>query len=124
MKWLKEAALDILVTLLIGAATLGKMGGLNIPLLIYTSLMLLLKAAVFFNPELLKWTRNHVTPAWLYHLLYAVNTAVLLIYARWIAASMWAGIWLISALSERKARALQARKRPPLSARERSKRGR
>lgn len=111
MKWLKEAALDVLVTLLIAAATVGEMGWLKIPVLIYTSLMLLLKAAVFLSPELLKWTRNRATPGWLYHLLYAINTAALLVYAWWIAAGMWAAIWLISALSERKARALQARKR-------------
>lgn len=111
MKWLKEAALDVLVTLLIVAATVGELGWLKIPVLIYTSLVLLLKLAVYFNPELLKWVRRRATPAWVYHLLYAVNTISLLVYGWWIAAGMWAAIWLISALSERKARALQARKR-------------
>lgn len=120
MKWLKEAALDVLVTLLIVAATVGELGWLNIPVLIYTALMLLLKAAVYFNPELLKWVRQRATPAWVYHLLYAVNTFVLLVYARWIAASMWAAIWLISALSEHKARALQPRKRAPARKRQSS----
>jgi hypothetical protein len=41
-------------------------------------------------------------PKWFTHLLYAVNTVILLFFNWWYAGTGWAIIWMLSFLTQRK----------------------
>lgn len=107
MNWIKDALVDITVTIFIIAAILLADPWMHWVIWIYTAIMLLTKGIVLIGDNflmLVKKAKNDV-PLWLPHLLYAINT-VSLVYAKWwYAAAGWGLIWLFSFIADRKIRA-------------------
>lgn len=105
MGWIKNVIIDIIVTIVIIVVTSNVLPAwADWIVLIYTPMMLLMKALALFggiakikhkNPE-------EEPPAWFLHVLYAINT-VALAYAGWyITAGQWAFIWLFSFIIDRR----------------------
>jgi len=108
MKWLKLTVVDLAVTLLLLVAALQNLPALEIPLLLYTGLVLLLKIFAFSNTGVLQRINKASlrAPDWFYHLLYMVNSAASLVGRRWTLGALWLAIWLLSWLTARKLRSL------------------
>ncbi len=109
MRWFKQALLDLIVTLAILLLAAAHFTWLEIPLMVYTVFVFLMKLVGWSNRELLRRMKKAPVPApdWFYHLLYAVNVIALGASQRWITSMFWALIWLVSWLISRK---LQSRK--------------
>lgn len=106
MTWLKEIVIDLVVTALIVLAVVQQVVWAEWIVLIYTPFMLALKALAFFAGGFIgqfKRGGNGVPPLF-YHIIYAINVAVLVIFAWWGLAAQWAAIWIISIGIELKAR--------------------
>lgn len=102
MRWLKNALIDLAVTVVIVIATIWGPSWAVWIVLVYTPLMLVIKIAVLTSD----WTRqmrrsDHDVPAWFYHVLYAVNTILLLSHGWWFTGAQWIGIWVLSVLNDR-----------------------
>lgn len=104
MRWLKQTLLDLAVTLAILLHALAGIPGLEMPLLIYTLLVLAMKFIALWNfrlQRLLK-KKSGAAPEWFYHLLYALNVIVLGAARQWALGLLWLGVWAISWLTTRK----------------------
>lgn len=104
MKWIKEIIVDILVTIVIILAAIWHHHWLNLVIVIYTPVMLFMKAIVLFSGsfnQLMKKTQTSA-PQWFVHFLYVINVVVLLIIQWWITGAEWIIIWLLSYLTHRK----------------------
>lgn len=105
MNWIKNAIIDIAVTIVIGVyAFTGATWGWWI-IAIYTPLMLLLKVFGLSSAATAVQQKASDVPAWFYHLLYAANLVLLLRAEFYWAAAGWAAIWILSVVAE-------ARRRP------------
>jgi len=104
MSWIKEVVVDIIATILIIIAVF-----VNHPILTgiivgYTALLLVTKLIAYSGDSVLNMMNKSKTnaPNWFSHMLYAINTGVLLTFKWWYAGAGWAFIWGISYLTQRK----------------------
>ena len=106
MNWIKHVLVDLMATGLIVAASLQDVAWARWIVLGYTPLMLLLKIAALFMTGLLHLggPREDAPPHWVFHVLYAVNTAVPLVAGWWLVGGGWALIWALSAAAAFKSR--------------------
>lgn len=104
MSWLKDVIVDITVTVVIVISVLTSYGFLAGIVWGYTGLLLLMKCLGLFGDsfrQLMKKSRTEA-PEWFSHLLYAINTGVLLSFQWWYAGAGWAVIWVLSYLTQRR----------------------
>ncbi len=105
MVWIKNVIIDIIVTLVIIVVTSNVLPEwADWIVLVYTPLMLLMKALALFGgiSKIKQKNPEEEPPAWFLHVLYAINTAALA-YAGWyITAGQWALIWLFSFIIDRR----------------------
>ncbi len=102
-RWLKEALLDIVVTVVIVLAAIPALPWARWIVLVYTPLMLLLKlGALLAAPHLPRMRRS--APEALFHVLYGINVLALLVGRWWWVAVAWALIWGLSVAVERRQR--------------------
>ncbi len=104
MKWIKEILVDILVTIAVILAVRLPYHWLELVIVVYTPIMLLMKAVVLFSGgfnQLMKKTQTSA-PWWFVHLLYAINVIVLFFAQWWITGAEWILIWLLSYLTHLK----------------------
>lgn len=103
MPWLKNVIVDLIVTAVIALMVTQGWPWTEILVWVYTPLALLLRIVALFAGQLTRLTKTkHPAPQWFYHLLYAVNVALLLAGAEWILAGGWVLIWGLSAYSDRR----------------------
>lgn len=104
MSWIKDVLVDVIVTLFIIAAVFIDVSWMVWIIYGYTAILLLAKIIVLAGDDALQLIRKTKTeaPDWFNHLLYAINTFVLLYAELWYAAGGWILIWLLSYLSQRK----------------------
>lgn len=102
MGWLKNAVIDIAVTILIVLVTVNALPEwADWVVLIYTPFILLLKATSFFGGIKVKPPQGaDAPPVWFFHVLYAINVAVLLYSQWWLVGGAWVLIWVLSFLLE------------------------
>ncbi len=104
MSWLKDVIVDILATVAIIAAVLSSNIFLRGLVLGYTGLLLFVKLFVYFGDDFMNMMNKAKSsaPDWFTHLLYAINTGVLLYFQWWYAGAGWGIIWLLSFLIQRR----------------------
>lgn len=104
MSWLKDVIVDILATTAIIVAVLSSNVFLNGLVWGYTGLLLFVKLLVYFGDGFMNMMNKAKTsaPDWFTHLLYAMNTGLLLYFQWWYAGAGWGIIWLISYLTQQK----------------------
>lgn len=104
MPWLKDVVVDILACITIIIAVFWVNPIISWLVWGYTGLLLFVKLLVFVGDDFLNLANKAKTeaPQWFSHLLYAINTLVLLYFTWWYAGSAWALIWLLSYLTQRK----------------------
>ncbi len=104
MSWLKDVLVDLAATVLIIAAVLTSHTILSGIVWGYTVLLLFVKLFVLFGDSFSNMINKAKTgaPDWFTHLLYALNTGLLLSFQWWYAGACWATIWLSSYLTQRK----------------------
>lgn len=104
MSWLKNALLDIIVTLVIILAIVTGNQILETVVVWYTPLMLALKLIGVFSGTVVATLQSQKTaaPVWLVYGLYAINILVLAISAWWWTAAEWGVIWLLSVISQKR----------------------
>lgn len=98
VSWLKNALLDILVTVAIAALLFTGHEVLYWVIVAYTGLLIALKLLFLSSRSLLRQIKpEDEVPSWLYHVLYAANTALLAVGTYWGVAAAWAVVWGLSA---------------------------
>lgn len=104
MSWLKDVIVDLVATALIIIAVLTSNTVIGVIVWGYTGLLLFVKLLVQFADDFLNIVNKAKTkaPEWFSHLLYAINTGVLLGFQWWYAGACWAAIWGLSYLTQRK----------------------
>ncbi len=104
MSWLKDVIVDLIVTTTVIVAVSISQPILNGILWGYTGLLLIVKLFALFGDSFstLMKKANNDAPEWFAHLLYAINTGVLLYVQWWYLGIAWASIWFISFLTQRK----------------------
>lgn len=98
MQWLKQIAVDLLATLVIAIVVFFDTAILEYVVYIYTGLMVLARAATLFSGNLRVITEKKVSeaPPWVYHLLYFLNTGLLVLGEFYFTASGWVFIWIVA----------------------------
>ena len=100
MPWVKHVLLDAAVTVVVVLAAAFEMVWAKYVLLGYTPFILGLKVLAFFAFGFAGQfkARNPGTevPTVVFHVLYGLNTALLLVYGWWGLAALWAAIWMVS----------------------------
>lgn len=104
MDWLKDVIVDLIATAVIIAAVLTSHTILSWLVWGYTGLLLLVKFIVLIGDSFHNLINKAKTkaPEWFSHLLYAINTGMLLAFHWWYAGAGWAIIWGFSYLTQRK----------------------
>ena len=107
MTWLKDVIVDIVATLLIIITVLSNQYFLNVIVWGYTGILLAVKLVVvvadnFMN--LINKAKNEA-PVWFGHLLYGINTIILLSFQWWYTGIAWGLIWILSYLAQQKIKA-------------------
>lgn len=104
MSWLKDVIVDIGATILIIAAVITSNSILTGIVWGYTGLLLFVKFITLAGEGFLNLMNKSKTeaPEWFSHLLYAINTGVLLYFQWWYAGAGWAVIWGLSYMIQRK----------------------
>jgi hypothetical protein len=105
MQWLKNIVVDLITTLVIALVVFFDSSVvLTYVLYIYTALMVLARAFTLFSQNFRAVTKKSVTqaPAWVYHLIYFLNTLFLLIGTYYITAAGWGFIWAVAAYIHKK----------------------
>ena len=104
MDWIKHVIIDIAVTVVIIIAAVTGQVWAQWVVWIYTPFMLLLKLTGFFGSGVTGGFQRTDTdvPPWFYHLLYAINVGVLLIYGWWLVGAGWGLIWVLSYATEQR----------------------
>lgn len=105
MNWIKHVLVDCAATALIVFASLTDAGWARWIVLVYTPLMLVLKALALLLTGFMHLAkpRGEAPPPWFLHGLYAANVAVPLLTQWWLVGGGWALIWILSVAAERKA---------------------
>ncbi|HET6568157.1 MAG TPA: hypothetical protein VFG50_09345 [Rhodothermales bacterium] len=106
MHWLKDVVIDIAITLVILAYALWQPQWAWWIVVVYSSLMLLLKGAALSSPLLtgMSTKKGQEVPFWFYHILYAVNVFALLTLRWYVMAGVWAAIWIMSIAADSQSR--------------------
>lgn len=105
MAALKDALVDILVTIFIVVAVALHLEWARWILLVYTALMVILKLAALTSRGLRNLTTAQSkggAPVWLYHILYLINVLALALAEWWWLFAGWGAIWILSVLVERR----------------------
>lgn len=104
MSWLKDVIVDILATLLIILTVLSNQYFLEVIVLGYTALLLAVKLVVVIGNDFMHVISKAKSeaPEWFGHLLYGINTLILLSFQWWYTGVAWAVIWLLSYLTQQK----------------------
>jgi len=100
MQWLKQIVVDILATLVIALVVFFDSSPvLEYVVYIYTGLMVLARSITLFSQNFRAITKKKVAeaPVWIYHLLYFLNTAILIFGAYYLVSAGWAFIWFVAA---------------------------
>jgi len=99
MTWIKNVIVDVIVTVIIALYVFSNAAWGYWVIIVYTPLMVLLKlGAVASGVSKVVKQKPDETPNWFYHVLYALNFALLLYGAMWWPAAGWAAIWILSAV--------------------------
>jgi hypothetical protein len=103
MSIIKHFWLDILVAAVIAVAVFTELEYAWWAVAIYTPLMALLKLVAFMNRHAVSRLKQKDVgvPKWIYHVLYAINVALLVYDRWWWAAGLWVIIWVLSALIQK-----------------------
>lgn len=99
MRWLKHIAIDLLVTLVIAIVVFfDETTLLKYVLYIYTGLMVIARLISLLNNDFRAITKRKVSeaPVWMYHFLYFLNVAFLIIGHFYITGTAWAFIWAVA----------------------------
>ncbi len=104
MTWLRNIALDLLVTALIAFSVWKPGTALIFLLTAYTIIIALLKLGVLFSESLLRlaYRSKHAAPPIAFHLLYSTNLVLSAYAERWWWVALWGFIWITSLLGQRK----------------------
>lgn len=104
MHWLKDSIVDILVTIFIVIAVFLEAPILSGIIIGYTLVLLIAKGVILIGDDTLNLLNKTKTeaPVWLSHLLYGMNTVVLLYSGWWYTGAGWAVIWALSYMAQRK----------------------
>lgn len=110
MGWLRDVIVDLIATAVILAAVLTSNSVLSVLVWGYTGLLLLVKILVLTGGDVLNLINKTKSeaPEWFSHLLYAINTGVLLAFQWWYVGAGWVLIWIFSYLTKRKLEAKTA----------------
>lgn len=97
--WVTDILVDLAVSASIICAVFLEYQWLSYLVIGYTFLLLLIKFLVVVSDQVQAITKKGKSnaPAWVYHLLYALNTAVLIIFGWYLTAVAWVVIWGLSA---------------------------
>ncbi|NND71060.1 MAG: hypothetical protein HKN43_05730 [Rhodothermales bacterium] len=102
MKWLKNAIVDVAVTIAIVVMVFTDLEWIYWVLAIYTGFMVLIKVVGLIGPAVKSKTTPETPPNWFYHVLYAINVGVLAWCQCWLLAGGWALIWILSIFYQRR----------------------
>jgi hypothetical protein len=104
MTWLKDTIVDLIASALIIVTVLTSNSLLSGIIWGYTGLLLLVKLFVVVGDDFLNLMNKTKTkaPEWFSHLLYAINTGVLLFFQWWYTGVGWVLIWGLSYVTQRK----------------------
>ena len=111
MSWIKDVLVDLIVTVFIIVAIFLETTWMRWVVIGYTGIMVVAKSIVLAGDSALQLIRKTKTeaPDWFAHLLYAINTGVLLYGTWWYIAGGWAIIWVLSYVAQRKLKASQGK---------------
>ncbi len=99
MRWLKHIAIDLLATLVIAIVVFfDETALLKYVLYIYTGLMVIARLISLLNNDFRAITKRKVSeaPVWMYHFLYFLNVAFLIMGHFYITGTAWAFIWAVA----------------------------
>ena len=104
MKWVKNAVVDIIVSVVIVIGVLVHIQWFEIVIIAYTGLMLFLKFLAVVSEQFIKSVKKTTidVPLWFTSSLYAFNVFILLGFAWYYTAVQWLLIWLFSWIAFRK----------------------
>lgn len=105
MKWIKNATVDIAVSIVILIAVIIEVQWLERVVAAYTILMLFLKLLAVVSDQFMKSVKpgkSLEVPLWFTSSLYAFNVFVLLGFGWYYTALLWGLIWLFSYMAFRK----------------------
>ncbi|MFN1833828.1 hypothetical protein AB2B38_001095 [Balneola sp. MJW-20] len=96
MSNLKNLAVDLIA--LISVIILYYSGNeiLNIVIWVYSVLLLIGKISALFMPYLQQKAKKTEAPEWVYHLIYAATTGVLIYGAFYYLSLIWIVVWILS----------------------------
>jgi hypothetical protein len=99
-----KAWIDILITICIISTFFTDYEAVVIGIYIYTSLVLLARLISLFskNFSLIANKGKNTIPNIVYHVLYLINTSILLYTQEWILSGLWFLIWVLAWNSTRK----------------------
>lgn len=104
MEWIKQIIVDLFALIVIASAVLYEQTVLTYAVYVYTFLMALarLLSLVSANLRAITDKKGSEVPLWVYHLIYAATSGIL-IYGKWyITAAGWIFIWITALISHRK----------------------
>lgn len=93
-----KAWIDILITICIISTLITDYEAVVIGIYIYTSLVLLARLISFFSKNFSQIANKgkNTIPNSVYHLLFLINTSVLLYSQEWILSGLWLIIWALA----------------------------
>lgn len=95
VQWLKEVLVDLIATAVITAVVFFGTPYLEYAVYIYTALMALARSLTLLNRNFRDLTARKASeaPAWVFHILYLLNVAILTYGSYYITAAIWIYIW-------------------------------
>lgn len=93
-----KAWIDILITICIISTLFTDYEAVVIGIYIYTSLILLARLISFFSKNFSQIANKgkNTIPNAVYHLLYLINTSILLYTQEWILSGLWFLVWVLA----------------------------
>jgi hypothetical protein len=110
MNWIKNAIVDILVTIIIIIAAIAHVEWLEYLVTGYTIVLLIAKIIIMSMNQMQTLIKGRISdvPEWASHLLYATNVIVLAVFNWQVTAALWLVIWLMSYLTYKRVKAKKA----------------
>jgi hypothetical protein len=95
IQWFKEVLVDLIATVVIAAVVFFQTPYLEYAVFVYTGLMAVARSLTLLNRNFRDLTARKATeaPAWIFHILYFLNVAILAYGAFYITAAAWVYIW-------------------------------